>query len=402
MTRSTHASPQRGVRRSGAQRCARTSLAQCRSVPRAVASSGFCVLGEPTRPIARRDRDARPGGAKRTSPRIRRWPRPSRLHDALDASAAAGEDASRVTELRTMLPLPGVRNKKACALRSSVRPFSLDLLTSNDGAVRRAAKKLALRPFEPPHPPAKASRTGRAQGSRARSNASASGTRLAARLAKSKNDRTTALALGPLVEAFFRKEENELEAIVIAQQDSRDAIVRECSERVRRRALHVEDSARARARAAARNRAPCGAHGREADQGVAERARSAHQEDRGARRFLAEMRPIRSPRPSRAKRRSSRLRSSAIVRSCLDWWRAQSRAIRARVDMPRSAARSAGHRFLSSRSSNVSLSGIVSWRPPSCVRSLRSMHRARRMHCARFFRRTRCRPGVRASSAASS
>ena len=44
-----------------------------------------------------------------------------------------------------------------------------------------------------------------------------------------KGDRAEPLALGPLLEAFFRKEGTELDAIVSAQAASRDALVREAA-----------------------------------------------------------------------------------------------------------------------------------------------------------------------------
>jgi hypothetical protein len=127
---------------------------------------------------------------------------------ALDESAAAGEDASRVTEIRTRLPSPGVAEQEGVRAAFERATTLFDLLTAGDPAVRRAAKRLASRPFEPPRPPhpsrVKPGRRGR----------------------QTKGDRTTPLALGPLVEAFFRKEGDELDAIVTAQLMSNDALVR--------------------------------------------------------------------------------------------------------------------------------------------------------------------------------
>lgn len=131
---------------------------------------------------------------------------------ALDESAAAGEDASRVTELRTALPTPGVAEQEGVRAAFDRATALLDLLAGGDPAVRRSAKKLATRPFEPPQPP---------HPSQSLSNRS--------RKQASKSDRTTPLALGPLVEAFFRKEGAELDAIVAAQLASNDALVREAA-----------------------------------------------------------------------------------------------------------------------------------------------------------------------------
>ena len=123
---------------------------------------------------------------------------------ALDASAAAGEDASRVTELRTRLAIPGVAEQEGVRASFERAMALFDLLGAGDASVRRAAKKLALRPFEPPHPPR-------------------------ARAKELKSERTTPLALGALVEAFFRKETEEALAIVLPQQASGDRLVRDAA-----------------------------------------------------------------------------------------------------------------------------------------------------------------------------
>ncbi len=123
---------------------------------------------------------------------------------ALDASAAAGEDASRVTELRTRLAIPGVAEQEGVRASFERAMALLDLLGESDAAVRRAAKKLALRPFEPPHPPR-------------------------ARAKELKNDRATTLAFGALVEAFFRKETEEALAIVLPQRAAGDRLVRDAA-----------------------------------------------------------------------------------------------------------------------------------------------------------------------------
>lgn len=176
---------------------------------------------------------------------------------ALDASAALGADASRVNELRTALPSPGVAEQEAVRASFERALTLLDLLTGDDAAVRRAAKKLACRPFEPPHPPPPASvaslaNLGGLPGSAPRS-APRSSTRPSARAravaaktaraaktaaaatarkkhgASAKLDRTMPLALGPLVEAFFRTEAAELDVMVVAQRASSDAVVREAA-----------------------------------------------------------------------------------------------------------------------------------------------------------------------------
>ena len=150
---------------------------------------------------------------------------------ALDASAAAGEDASRVTELRTRLPSPGVAEQEGVRAAFERAAALLDLLSGGDAAVRRAAKKLACRPFEAPHPPIVSGRGRRA-------------------------DRTGALALGSLVEAFFRKESIELDAIVAAQQGSHDVLVCEAATLLAHaaHAAHAKDPRTALARDLARRR----------------------------------------------------------------------------------------------------------------------------------------------------
>lgn len=127
---------------------------------------------------------------------------------ALEESVAAGEDASRVTEIRTQLPSPGVAEEEGVRAAFERATMLLRLLVGSDAAVRSSARKLAGRPFEPPHPARPA---------------------FEKRKAGSKSDRTTALALGRLVEAFFRKEGAELDEIVSAQLASNDALVREAA-----------------------------------------------------------------------------------------------------------------------------------------------------------------------------
>lgn len=162
---------------------------------------------------------------------------------ALDTSAALGADASRVNELRTALPSPGVAEQEAVRASFERALTLLDLLSGDDAAVRRAAKKLACRPFEPPHPPPPASVANLANLANMRGvpgSAPRSSTRPSARAravaakkkkhtASAKVDRTMPLALGPLVEAFFRTEAAELDVMVVAQRASSDAVVREAA-----------------------------------------------------------------------------------------------------------------------------------------------------------------------------
>ncbi len=140
---------------------------------------------------------------------------------ALDESAAAGADASRINEVRTRLPSPGVAEQEGVRAAFERAILLLELLTAGDAGVRRAAKTLAPRPFEPPHPPAKSKASARGANRVPPSSAT--------RMLPAKGERVEPLALGSLVEAFFRKQGAELDAIVRAQLESRDAIVREAA-----------------------------------------------------------------------------------------------------------------------------------------------------------------------------
>jgi hypothetical protein len=176
------------------------------------------VLGEPTSPargvIATLD-PAVPG-----TPRLAfRGASSFAFACALEESATAGEDASRVTELRTELAIPGVAEQEGVRASFERATALVDLLGASDAVVRRAARKLASRPFEPPHPPRARSR---------RASTAGSSTRLV-RTKESRTDRTTPLALGALVEAFFRKEADEALAIVVPQRQSIDRLVRDAA-----------------------------------------------------------------------------------------------------------------------------------------------------------------------------
>ncbi|MDB5218497.1 MAG: hypothetical protein JWO86_6424 [Myxococcaceae bacterium] len=148
---------------------------------------------------------------------------------ALDESAAAGEDASRINEVRTRLPSPGVAEQEGVRAAFERAIALLDLLTASDVAVRRAAKKLAPRPFEPPHPPAKPQAAARRSTRTARGAPDAIPPSSATRMLLAKGERVEPLALGSLVEAFFRKDGAELDAIVRAQHASRDGIVKQAA-----------------------------------------------------------------------------------------------------------------------------------------------------------------------------
>jgi hypothetical protein len=148
----------------------------------------------------------------------------------LDESAAGGEDASRINEVRTRLPAPGVAEQEGVRAAFERATALLDLLTASDPAVRRAAKKLAPRPFEPPHPPAKPETVAARRAAKAsRGTRDAIPPSSATRMLLAKGERVDPLALGSLLEAFFRKEGAELDAIVSAQLASRDGIVRQAA-----------------------------------------------------------------------------------------------------------------------------------------------------------------------------
>ncbi|MBX3191238.1 MAG: hypothetical protein KF819_29845 [Labilithrix sp.] len=142
---------------------------------------------------------------------------------ALDAT-----DAAVASELRAKLPAAGVAELEGMRAALERARGLLELLTSNDAAVRRAAKSLAHRPFASPDPP---DGRGKPKG------------------------KPRALALGPLVEAFFRAESAEARAVASAQRESPDRVVREAAAVI---ADALDDSRRPRtalARDLARRRA---------------------------------------------------------------------------------------------------------------------------------------------------
>ncbi len=130
---------------------------------------------------------------------------------ALDESRVSGDDAldDVAASLKEHLPAPTVAEQEGVRAAFERARMLLDLLEASDPLVRRSAKKLVSRPFEPPHPPS-TDRSGR-------------------RPASSKRDRTTPLALGPLVEAFFRESNDDLNGILAAQLTSQDALVRDAA-----------------------------------------------------------------------------------------------------------------------------------------------------------------------------
>ena len=201
------------------------------TVPFAATRSGelwLYVLGAPTTPS--RGVVATLDPAILAAPRLLfRGASTFALACALDESAAAGEDASRIDDVRARLPTPGVAEQEGVRAAFERATALLELLTASDPAVRRAAKKLAPRPFEPPHPPAKPETAAARRAAKA-----THGTRDAippssTRILLAKGERVDPLALGSLVEAFFRKEGAELDAIVSAQLASRDGIVRQAA-----------------------------------------------------------------------------------------------------------------------------------------------------------------------------
>ena len=171
---------------------------------------------------------------------------------ALDATAAAGGGAPRLEELRARLPSPGVAEQEGVRAAFERAALVLDLLTATDAGVRRAAKKLAPRPFEPPHPPARKMPQVVSARRAARDTLPPIS---ATRRHVVKGERAEPLALGPLVEAFFRKEGNELASIVAAQAASNDGLVREAAALLAEALVTTREPRTALARDLARRRA---------------------------------------------------------------------------------------------------------------------------------------------------
>ena len=97
--------------------------------------------------------------------------------------------------LQTSVPTPGVAEQEAVRAAFERARTLVDLLTGQDPALRRAAKKLVHKPLVVPPPPKKG------------------------------GARAVPLALGAVVEAFFRFEDEELAAVLQAHAHSRDEVV---------------------------------------------------------------------------------------------------------------------------------------------------------------------------------
>ncbi|MBS2013643.1 MAG: hypothetical protein JST00_12185 [Deltaproteobacteria bacterium] len=157
---------------------------------------------------------------------------------ALDAALAVSlatareeedeREIEKVEAAREKLAAPGVAEQEAMRAAFERASVIAELLLGNDAAVRRAARRLALRPLDvPPIPSTRKT----ARGSR--------------------------LALGPTVEGFFRNEVvDEALAVVCAQKTSQDDVVREAAALLegaladRPRTALAKDLARRRALAA--------------------------------------------------------------------------------------------------------------------------------------------------------
>lgn len=108
------------------------------------------------------------------------------------------------------LPVLGLADEEAVRARLDRARLLVGMLQGTDAQVRAAARALALKPLDVPPPEGRW--------------AAPSGTRRTMR--PRIEERTTPLALGALVEAFFRLEDEELAPRVAAHASSPDAIVR--------------------------------------------------------------------------------------------------------------------------------------------------------------------------------
>lgn len=196
------------ARRSATSRATLTALL-AGAVPFGSTRSGELwvhVLAEPTSPGR--------GVVATLDPAVPRAPRLA-FRDvatfALDAALAASlaqaeaqedeEEEEKIVAVRARLARPGVAEQEAVRSAFERAAALADLILGNDDAVRRAARKLALRPLDvPPIPSTKKS----ARGSR--------------------------LALGPTVEGFFRNEDDaQALAVVRTQKTSQDQVVAEAA-----------------------------------------------------------------------------------------------------------------------------------------------------------------------------
>ncbi|WP_146655209.1 HEAT repeat domain-containing protein [Labilithrix luteola] len=143
---------------------------------------------------------------------------------ALEHGVAQGDHEGRAAEARKRVPAPGVAEQEAVRAAFERARAVLDLVCGDDASVRSAARKLALRPLDVPHahgvsrlpepPPTRPSKNVR----RAKS---------VKRKSSAHEDRTAPLALGSIVEAFFRYEERDFEATLVAHASSSDPLVRD-------------------------------------------------------------------------------------------------------------------------------------------------------------------------------
>ena len=148
---------------------------------------------------------------------------------ALDETAYETDDAAMVMqamELRSRLTAPGVAEQEGVRAAFERASELSDLLVGTDAALRRAAKKLAARPLFPPQPPALPRPRNQSGDSEVPSS-----TRLV--VAHHGNDRVLPLALGALVEAFFRITGDELGAMIDAQTHAADRLVRDAAAALR-------------------------------------------------------------------------------------------------------------------------------------------------------------------------
>jgi len=134
----------------------------------------------------------------------------------IEAAVAAGEDQDRAAELCARLGTPGVAEEEAVRAAFERAEAVTSMALGSDAVVRRAARRLAGRPLDAPHPPESAEQfvDGRASKKRRRRSASRG---------------SAPLAFGPLLEAFFREPTPQVRALVDAQRGSIDALVRDAA-----------------------------------------------------------------------------------------------------------------------------------------------------------------------------
>lgn len=142
---------------------------------------------------------------------------------ALEHAVALGENEGRAADARKRIPTPGVAEHEAVRAAFERARAVYDLVCGEDGAVRSAAKKLALRPLDIPHahgaprlpepPPTRPSKNvKRTKGGKRKGTT---------------EDRTAPLALGSIVEAFFRHDDSDVAATLAAHASSSDPLVRD-------------------------------------------------------------------------------------------------------------------------------------------------------------------------------